>query len=99
VLSTISRRDPRRTKADVWTSGNRIYACDRPDVLRQVIEATVRVSSATEAVEMFIGRELNTTERESIFEAMEQVMILVQTERDEQTRYAQELSNGDSCAA
>ncbi len=36
ILPTVSRRDPRRRLADLWTSGNRIYACPRPDLLMRV---------------------------------------------------------------
>lgn len=38
VLPTVSRRDPRRRRAQVWTSGNRIFATARPDL---VIEAAL----------------------------------------------------------
>ena len=31
ILPSVSRRDPRRSKANVWTSGNRIYRGGRPD--------------------------------------------------------------------
>src|SRR5712691_8552322 len=43
VLSSISRRDPRRRKAAVWTSGNRLFGTDRPDL---VLLAGARVSRA-----------------------------------------------------
>lgn len=33
VLPSVSRRDPRRRRAQVWTSGNRIFATDRPDLV------------------------------------------------------------------
>lgn len=38
ILSTVSRRDPRRRLADVWTSGNRIFRTDNP---RLVLEAAI----------------------------------------------------------
>jgi hypothetical protein len=34
VLATVRRTDPRRKHADVWTSGNRIFATGRPDLVR-----------------------------------------------------------------
>ncbi len=38
ILPTVSRRDPRRRQADVWTSGNRIFQTDNP---RLVLEAAL----------------------------------------------------------
>ena len=34
ILGSVRRADPRRPIADVWTSGNRIYASGRPDLVR-----------------------------------------------------------------
>ncbi|ADM10545.1 hypothetical protein PB2503_12524 [Parvularcula bermudensis HTCC2503] len=33
ILPTVSRHDPRREGADLWTSGNRIFKCSRPDLV------------------------------------------------------------------
>lgn len=38
ILPTVSRRDPRRSLANVWTSGNRIFRTDNPQL---VIEAAI----------------------------------------------------------
>lgn len=38
ILPTVSRRDPRRRLADLWTSGNRIFQTENPQL---VIEAAV----------------------------------------------------------
>lgn len=38
VLPSVSRRDPRRTLANVWTSGNRVFRTDNPQLL---LEAAV----------------------------------------------------------
>lgn len=43
VLPSVSRRDPRRRRAQVWTSGNRIFATDRPDL---VFAAAVEIGGA-----------------------------------------------------
>ena len=34
VLPSVSRRDPRRAGVDVWTSGNRVFRCRRPGLVR-----------------------------------------------------------------
>jgi hypothetical protein len=38
ILPTVSRRDRRRNEARVWTTGNRIFACDAPKILRAILE-------------------------------------------------------------
>ena len=43
ILPSVSRRDIRRRNAQVWTSGNRIYASDRPDL---ILAASTRLSGA-----------------------------------------------------
>lgn len=42
ILPTVSRRDPRRRPANVWTSGNRIFRTDNPQL---VLEAAISCSS------------------------------------------------------
>ena len=39
VLPTVSRRDPRRAAARVWTSGNRVFACKGSDIFLVVARA------------------------------------------------------------
>ena len=41
ILPTVSRRDPRRRRAAVWTSGNRLFASNNPEL---VIEAALTLS-------------------------------------------------------
>lgn len=43
ILPTVSRRDPRRRAAQVWTSGNRIFATDNPQLL---LEAAISCAGA-----------------------------------------------------
>jgi hypothetical protein len=43
VLPTVSRRDPRRRRAMVWTSGNRLFASDNSEL---VIEAALTLSDS-----------------------------------------------------
>jgi hypothetical protein len=33
ILPTVSRRDPRRRDAEIWTSGNRVFATDHPELV------------------------------------------------------------------
>lgn len=53
VLPTVSRRDPRRTRVDVWTSGNRVFECaDTPGLMTLVgiVVATGSQEAAADAV-------------------------------------------------
>jgi hypothetical protein len=43
VLPTVSRRDPRRRRAHVWTTGNRLFASDSPEL---VIAAAMSLADA-----------------------------------------------------
>lgn len=61
VLPSVSRRDPRRAGVDVWTSGNRIFRCRRPDLVRLACwrllgeawpEGRLRVRNAAEEAEV-----------------------------------------------
>ncbi|WP_159587932.1 hypothetical protein [Chelativorans xinjiangense] len=45
ILPTVSRRDPRRRSANVWTSGNRVFQTDNPQL---ILEAAI--SCAGEAM-------------------------------------------------
>lgn len=38
VLPTVSRRDRSRNNARVWTTGNRIFACDAPKILSAILD-------------------------------------------------------------
>lgn len=44
VLPSVSRRDPRRSSANVWTSGNRVFRTDNPQLL---IEAAISCAGET----------------------------------------------------
>jgi hypothetical protein len=66
VLPSVSRRDPRRRLANVWTSGNRIFRTDNPQLL---LEAAI--TCAGEAIGSSIQPRLWGTLREH--EAMERV--------------------------
>jgi hypothetical protein len=39
VLPTVSRRDARRTTVQVWTTGNRVFACEAPATFSLMLEA------------------------------------------------------------
>src|SRR5205085_141150 len=62
VLPSVSRRDPRRSIASVWTSGNRVFACQGLKVLHEILTALCAGSSPNEAVASRLGRSLSADE-------------------------------------
>jgi hypothetical protein len=80
ILPTVSRRDPRRKDATVWTSGNRIFGCDGTNTLATIIDG-MRAGEAPEiTVGMQQGRALTTTERILVATAVQQVRNVVKWE-------------------
>ena len=83
VLPSVSRRDPRRKDATVWTSGNRIYGCDDTCTLATIIDAMNAGEAPEITVGMQQGRALTSGERILVATAVEQVRNVVQWESAE----------------
>lgn len=80
VLPSVSRRDPRRTNATVWTSGNRIFGCEGTGTLATVIDGMNAGEPPAIAVGMQLGRPLTTGEASLVESAVEQVRNVVKYE-------------------
>ncbi len=87
VLPSVSRRDPRRRKAVVWTSGNRVFGCKGPGILKIVLNAATTEQPAIAAVAESLGRRLTFAERASVNDAISQVMGLVALESQEMSSW------------
>ena len=83
VLPSVSRRDPRRAAADVWTSGNRVFACPQPAALLAVLDALVAGEDPAEALRRRAGRALEPREREHALALARRVEDVVALERAE----------------
>jgi len=80
VLPSVSRRDPRRKNASVWTSGNRIFGCDGTATLMAVIDG-INVDEPPElSVGMHLGRPLTSSETVLVGIAVQQVRNVVKWE-------------------
>ena len=83
VLPSVSRRDPRRKDATVWTSGNRIFGCDGTATLATIIDGI----NAGEAPEITVGMQqglaLTSSERILVARAVQQVRNVVKWESAE----------------
>jgi len=84
ILPSVSRRDPRRNLADVWTHGNRIFGCKGTNILILILYAMSIRKSPFSLIEMVMKKKLNTNEKELILTAQKQIDDLVKTERIEQ---------------
>jgi hypothetical protein len=83
VLPSVSRRDPRRQFADVWTSGNRIFACPGRHVLRQTVTAVAAGHSSAEAVAVYLQRPLHPEEKRLVTRAAYQLLRIARREQHE----------------
>ena len=83
VLQSVSRRDSRRQFADVWTSGNRIFACQGRSVLLHILQALAVGRSPNEALAATLKRPLNLNEAELISHTANQIIDIVSIEQKE----------------
>ena len=86
ILPTVSRRDPRRGQADVWTSGNRLFKCFGTAVLAVIIDALNAGGRVIELVASHLGRSLAETEQQAVARAAFQVLDVVKWESVELQR-------------
>jgi hypothetical protein len=80
ILPSVSRRDSRRRKAQVWTSGNRIFASQRPDI---VLAAAMRAGNGKGASLATHGH-LSNTERDELNRLSYALLTLAEKEEAEE---------------
>jgi hypothetical protein len=80
VLPSVSRRDPRRVSASVWTSGNRIFGCEGTGTLATVIDGMIAGEAPEITVGMQLGRPLTSSETMLVESAVQQVRNVVKYE-------------------
>lgn len=90
ILPSVSRRDPRRKQADVWTSGNRIFRCLGTGILHVVVRALRVGTRPATAVEDCLGRPLAAAEAGLVARATQQVQDLLEVEQDEHSSYGED---------
>jgi hypothetical protein len=86
VLPSVSRRDPRRTGASVWTSGNRIFGCQGTGTLATVIDGMNAGEPPEITIGMQLGRLLTSSETTLVESAVQQVRNVVKYESVELRR-------------
>ncbi|OAI51263.1 hypothetical protein AYO44_05020 [Planctomycetaceae bacterium SCGC AG-212-F19] len=80
ILPSVSRRNPMRAAAEVWTCGNRVFRCKGVGVFRVILSALGRGADVNAAVARMIGREPSSQERKMVQRATDQVIALAHTE-------------------
>lgn len=91
ILPSASRRDYRRTLVDVWTSGNRVFACQGRNVLTHILRALATGDSPVEIVTGHLGQKLSAGEQALVEQAVIRMTEIINTERGENSLI------GESC--
>lgn len=98
VLASVSRRDPRRRLADVWTSGNRIFGCRSPRLLGSILRAISGDDDVEAMVASALKRELTGDEIDKIQHARRRAEKLLDLEEYEHARYYGDASQTERAA-
>lgn len=85
ILPTVSRRDNRRAAAMVWTAGNRIFGCVRPELFEAIVLGIAAGVPAPHTLARVLGRDLTQQEEEWAAEAELQVREVAQAEAADYT--------------
>ncbi len=80
VLPTVSRREPRRAQASVWTACNRVFACADTVAFAGITDARTTGGDPRDAVADAVGRQLARDETREVQMALEQLEELVTLE-------------------
>ena len=83
ILPSVSRRDRRRQLANVWTSGNRVFACEGPGIVVTVLDAISSNQDAIEQVERQICRPLSLDESKRVESTEKRLRALIELESKE----------------
>ncbi len=93
VLQSVSRRDSHRQLADVWTSGNRIFACRGRGVLWQILRAIAVGRSPVETVASTLEHPLSLVEAELVSHTTDRIANIISTEQKENLLFGEQHNN------
>lgn len=83
ILPTVSRRDHRLGLVDVWTSGNRVFACEGTAVALQILDAIAVGQNAVSRVGGMSGRSLSSAETSMVQSTEAKLREIIGTEAKE----------------
>jgi len=95
VLPSVSRRDPRRDKVDLWTSGNRIFSTCGVRIVATIVRALSAGISAHDEVSAYLNRLLDPSESQLVSTTVEQLNKLSILETAEIDRYGEGWTNAE----
>jgi hypothetical protein len=81
ILPSVSRREPIREHVDVWTSGNRVFACEGRLVLREILRAMGIHADPREVIMRSLRRSLSSSEEELIGAASSHLQEVIRQEQ------------------
>jgi hypothetical protein len=93
ILPSSSRRDTRRVRADVWTSGNRVYACVGRSVLSTILRALSTNGCPERVVATKLERALTEIELHLVRDAAKQLSEVLTLEQCENQLFAENCQN------
>lgn len=88
ILPSVSRREPQRALIDVWTSGNRVFACEGRFVLQAILQELASGKSATAVLSEKLNRNLTKQEKILIDKSRKQLIKIINTEGEENYVFA-----------
>jgi hypothetical protein len=83
ILDSVSRRDPRRATADVWTSGNRIFASLDTASLELIARAVAAGARPDTYLSDALGRQLTPSECRAVLLTANQIETITSRELSE----------------
>jgi hypothetical protein len=95
VLPSVSRRDPRRDKVDLWTSGNRIFSTCGIQIVSIIVRALSAGLSAHDEVSAYLNRLLDPSESQLVSTTIEQLNKLSTLETAEIDRHGEGWTNAE----
>jgi hypothetical protein len=90
VLDSVSRRDTRRAKIDVWTSGNRVFRCANTELLKLIVQSVEQDLATADFLQDNSSQELIPSQlRAAIHVArqLSEISAIEQRENAESFRY------------
>jgi len=81
IMPTVSRRDPVRDQARVWTASNRVFGCQAPVLLACLADALATGSSPDSVLTAHLERRAVPEEHRAAAQALRQLRDLVRAEQ------------------
>jgi hypothetical protein len=83
VFPTVSTRDARRASAVLWTSGNRAFSCEAPQIALEILDAIASNSGAIGRVEKALRCQLSIEAECKVKHTEAQLRTIIESERAE----------------